>query len=70
MSNRPPAIERHTNRIIKRAIKDAKRDARRQLKRTPAVEQFPSLWPDAPEPLAGVARTLSRIGNAPPERQP
>lgn len=25
-----------------------------------APEQFPSAWPQAPEPVAGVARTLSR----------
>jgi hypothetical protein len=35
-------------------------EQRPERQAAPRVEQFPSLWPDAPELLAGVARTLSR----------
>jgi len=43
----------------------AKRNGRRRPAEAPArkekpVEQFPSAWPDAPEDLKGIARTLSR----------
>jgi len=36
------------------------KDARRDQRRAERAEQFPSAWPDAPEPVAGVGRTLSR----------
>jgi hypothetical protein len=50
--------QREAKRAEKRQAKLERRAARRAGDNE--TEQFPSLWPDAPEPVAGVARTLSR----------
>jgi hypothetical protein len=52
-----PAKEtaRHQPREEKAGHLAARKDARHL-----DAGQFPSRWPDAPEPVAGVARTLSR----------
>jgi hypothetical protein len=47
------------------AASAAKRKKRRRPTEPPArqekpIVQFPSAWPDAPEDLKGIARTLSR----------
>jgi hypothetical protein len=47
--------EREVARATRRHAKLVKREARRKRE-----AQFPSAWPDAPEPVAGVDRTLSR----------
>ncbi len=50
--------KREADRAARRTTQSGKRDAVTQG--SPDEEQFPSAWPDAPEPVAGVARTLSR----------
>lgn len=52
----------------RKRAKAARRQERRRPERhlgqpsnfDPTIDQFPSAWPDAPELLDGVARTLSR----------
>jgi hypothetical protein len=45
---------------LERQRKREEKQARKEKRKAARIEQFPSNWPDAPEPVAGVARTLSR----------
>jgi hypothetical protein len=58
--------DREASCVERKALKLARQDAKRAMRAAGSleapedIEQFPSLWADAPEPTAGVPRTLSR----------